>query len=406
MELPIVNASIQWLDLTADDRDKVRRVLDLFNEQGTVDELGLGSLRDTLSNALFPGTSVLHTRLRYVLFIPWIYQELESWGAGYDVDRHAREMEIQLIYALAESDDTAGVIGIDAGESLSRLASNAYWALLVHWGLFVPARPQSWYHRNFDELLARRSNVPRADDPGVTWTQQPTWHPRLPKAPGDFPASADFELTGEEADFLLGRILERCGGTVLSWLAQEGSTELADELWDEPAIAHAPDEIVSLVDLARRFSLHVQGAPLLYNLLLAEMRHEKQLSDGDADLIERYRGELAEWASWEAEETAFKPDQLWALVMRQGVRLRDPQRRFIENWSAAVAEHGPSAVADSDDLRHLIRTREQQLKGSRARVINNGRLLDWSGRTGTGRMQFRWPNVRQLLIDLHYGLLA
>jgi len=39
-------------------------------------------------------------------------------------------------------------------------------------------------------------------------------------------------------------------------------------------------------------------------------------------------------------------------------------------------------------------------------VINNGRLLDWSGRTGTGRMQFRWPNVRQLLIDLHYGLLA
>ncbi|HMB39604.1 MAG TPA: DUF6361 family protein [Wenzhouxiangellaceae bacterium] len=202
---PLAAASFTWLDLTADDRDKVRRVLDLFNEQGTVDELGLGSLRDTISNALFPGTSVLHTRLRYVLFIPWIYQELESWGTGYDVDRHAREMEIQLIYALAESDDTAGVIGIDAGESLSRLASNAYWALLVHWGLFVPARPQSWYHRNFDELLARRSNVARADDPGVTWTQQPTWHPRLPEATGDFPASADFALTNKEADFLLGR---------------------------------------------------------------------------------------------------------------------------------------------------------------------------------------------------------
>jgi len=50
-------ASFTWLDLTADDRDKVRRVLDLFNEQG------LGSLRDMISNALFPGTSVLHTRL-------------------------------------------------------------------------------------------------------------------------------------------------------------------------------------------------------------------------------------------------------------------------------------------------------------------------------------------------------
>ena len=121
-------ASFTWLDLTADDRDKVRRVLDLFNEQGTVDELGLGSLRDTISNALFPGTSVLHTRLRYVLFIPWIYQELESWGAGYDVDRHAREMEIQLIYALADGlgdkpviahtpDQTTSLAGLTRGFS-------------------------------------------------------------------------------------------------------------------------------------------------------------------------------------------------------------------------------------------------------------------------------------------------
>jgi len=154
-----VSPSLSWLDLTAADRDKVRRVLDLFSEQGTVDELGIGSLRDTISNALFPGTSVLHTRMRYVMFIPWIYRELESWGTGYDVAHHARELEIQLIDALAESDDTAGVIGIDAGANLARLASNAYWALLVHWGLFMPARPQSWYHRNFDELLSRRANV-------------------------------------------------------------------------------------------------------------------------------------------------------------------------------------------------------------------------------------------------------
>ena len=33
--------------------------------------MGLGSLRDALSDALFPGTSYLQTRLRYVLFVPW-----------------------------------------------------------------------------------------------------------------------------------------------------------------------------------------------------------------------------------------------------------------------------------------------------------------------------------------------
>ena len=35
----------------------MRRVLDLFKEQGTLDEMGLGRLRDVLSDALFPGTS-------------------------------------------------------------------------------------------------------------------------------------------------------------------------------------------------------------------------------------------------------------------------------------------------------------------------------------------------------------
>ncbi len=101
----MTGATLTWLDLTATDRDKVRRVLDLFKEQGTVDELGLGSLRDVLSNALFPGTSVLHTRLRYLLFIPWIYREIESWGGGWDVPQSARQMEVTLIDGLAASDD-------------------------------------------------------------------------------------------------------------------------------------------------------------------------------------------------------------------------------------------------------------------------------------------------------------
>ena len=46
-----MQATLTWLDLTASDRDKMRRVLDLFKEQGTLDEMGLGSLRDVLSDA-------------------------------------------------------------------------------------------------------------------------------------------------------------------------------------------------------------------------------------------------------------------------------------------------------------------------------------------------------------------
>ena len=65
------------------------------------------------------------------------------------------------------------------------------------------------------------------------------------------------------------------------------------------------------MELARRFSLHVEGMPLLYNLLVAERRHEALGTDED-DLIEAYRAELAEWAAREAaEDQPYKPGVLF-----------------------------------------------------------------------------------------------
>ena len=64
----------------------------------------------------------------------------------------------------------------------------------------------------------------------------------------------------------------------------------------------------------------------------------------------------------------------------------------------------PQASPTNECLHHLVEQRELQLKGGRARLANQGRLLDWSGSVGVGRMDFRWFRVRQLLIDLHRGL--
>ena len=398
-------AQLTWLDLTATDRDKVRQVLTLFNEQGTVDELGLGSLRDLLSNTLFPGLSVLHTRLRYVLFVPWIYQQVEALGLGHEPIQAGRERELQLIDTLAASDDTRGIIGIMARQSLSRLASTAYWALIAHLGIFVPEHSQGWYHAQFDRLVRKRGDVPRADDPGVIWSQTPTWHPRLPPAQAGFPGKASFALSFEEADFIRGRIEERSPGTLLSWLAREGSPQLAARLWEEPLVDALPQAIAHHVELARRFSLHVEGAPLLYNLMLAEARHLLQPSDADRKLIDDYHARIVAWAALEADEEPFDPIVLWDQAARSGLRVPSQQQHFVETWTRRVNQVGPHDIADDPALRQLITIRELRLKGQhRARLSNNGRLLDWSGDVGTGRMVFRWPQTRQMLIDLHQGL--
>ncbi|MEX2366919.1 MAG: DUF6361 family protein [Pseudohongiellaceae bacterium] len=402
-----MTASIHWLDLTSSDRDKVRRILDLFSEQGTVDELGLGSLRDALSDALFPGTSVLHTRLRYVLFIPWLYRQLEQSSASSDIVKAARRREIDLIGPLSENEND-GIIGIQARESLARLPSSVYWAALSRWGIFTPKQSLSWYHTHFDELRRElRHPDASADDPGILLARRHTWHPRLPSIPADFPEAATFALSHDEAEFIQAQIRTNCDGSLLAWLAEHHTANPSAILWEAPEALSAPRLIGDMLELARQFSLVMEGAPLLYNLMLAEKRVEANQSEADMMRAHDYREEIADWmARARADLLSFRPEILWAFVDRQQARSPEPQRRFVERWLHMVSHGDVNKMLDDQDLRSLIELRERQLKGPhRARLANLGRLTDWRGRVGVGRMVFRWTQVRRLLIDLHDGLV-
>ena len=413
--------TLTWLDLTAADQKRMRRVLDLFHEPQTRDEMGLANLRDSFSESLFPGTSTIQTRLRYVLFVPWIYQRLETRPPARDqLASRARADELGLIAPLASSDDRRGVIGIRARGSLKRLPSAVYWWPLVRWGVFRPGKSQSWYHAHLRELAGRGRVAERADDPGVIWTREPTWHPSLPPPPRTFPERASFALTAGEAAFLQGRITETCAGTLLGWLAQEGGDHGAASPWDEPSLPRAKATIRDRVELARRFSLHIEGMALIYNLLLAEAWGERFGSHGsDPDIrsraestrrskarsVEHYRERIEEWATREdAEEQPFGPNALWAFAAGCRTRVPTPQRRFVEGWSRRLAETGARGAADDAQLRRLVRDREIQLKRGRARLANPARLLEWGGDAGMGRMEFRWSTVLRLLRDLHRGI--
>ena len=52
-------------------------VLDLLQESGTLDELGITPVREGFSNIFFPGTSMIQTRAKYFFIIPYILKDLE-----------------------------------------------------------------------------------------------------------------------------------------------------------------------------------------------------------------------------------------------------------------------------------------------------------------------------------------
>ena len=395
---------LTWLDLTATDRDDMRRVLALFKE-GTVDELGLGTLRDAFAATLFPGVTSIQTRLRYVLFVPWIYQRLEYKGVRSDkVAARARKAEVALIDALAESDDW-GVIGVQARNDLQRLPSSVYWRCCITWGIFMHDKGQSWYHNHFDGLRDAARSVSRSNDPGVVWDGQSNWHPRLPRPPDHFPEGVGFALTREEAEFVRGRIDECCAGSMLSWLAAHPRAERPDSLWNDRDAMRAGGDLAHTAELARRFSLHVEGLPLLYNLMLAEKKHSVFNDDDDAESwVEGYTKEWNDWTQRESRETPFDSDVLWSWLAERNFRPSFAQRELVDRWTNRIAESNLSAAKHDRELRRLIEKRERKLKGPRARLTNPKRLMRWKGRSGVGRMHFNWPVARQVLSDLHQGL--
>lgn len=61
-----MTSTIAWLDFSEEDQQRAREILALFSQPESVDELGIGTVRDALSDAMFRGTSVLQTRARYL----------------------------------------------------------------------------------------------------------------------------------------------------------------------------------------------------------------------------------------------------------------------------------------------------------------------------------------------------
>ena len=104
-----------WLDHSEQQRRQMLEIVDLFREKGTLDELGIGAIRDAFADRFFPGTSTLHTRARYLLFIPWILTGLERKRVpSARFDERARWDQATLVRALEAGGESEGVIGISA----------------------------------------------------------------------------------------------------------------------------------------------------------------------------------------------------------------------------------------------------------------------------------------------------
>ena len=402
-----MTSSLTWLDYSEKDRRSALDVIDLFRETSTVDELGMASVRNSFSDLLFPGTSTVQTRACYFLLIPWTFLRLERLGFSSSMAAvRSRRAELNLSRRMLAGHDTRGVFGSQAGDALKRLPSEVYWGGLGSWGICTFSGHKWAYFRSLDGFYRRGRRVRSApQDPEGRSAAPANWHPHLPAPPSGFPyENVSVALRRQDAEYLTDRIQARHPETLLAVLAGRANPEdlQADRPWHLSHLNELTPALRKQLRDAELFAVYMQGAALLYNLMLSELRQHEEWK-------EEYRRRLEDWAAdVDALGPAaddWKPDGVWRVVRAGGRSLGYPTQDFVERWVEDLKRDGPrAAVALDSPARSLVRSREVQLKRGRARLTNPRRRELWGGESGTGRMAYRWGAAKRILKDIFDGL--
>lgn len=385
-------------------REEMRQAERLASgEQDTRDEIGFLLIHQGFADRLFPGTSVLHTRVRYALFVPWLFlHAAANKQRGSDLDATIRRQLIQLAIRLKQG-ERYGVIGGDKlGQLTSQPPDRVYWTGLRQWGLLLPSVGSR------SEALRRLQSSARAaplDDDGGRLDDDPTdVFCNLPDFPPGWenPKSAlDFTMRPKEQDFLRRKLslLTRPGETAPSLLAR-----LIESRDYYPGMApRLPFELDVRADEADKRALGIarDAADLaaigraVYGALVEYLREE----DGGPN-EKAFRTQLhSHFDSY--GETASRCDLngLEALLPS----IPDYVRDVLQKTQAYVREEKPEKFLD---LRSCYQYSEVMRKtSSRARLTNTirsaQRRVEWDpARHNTTPLHYRWHIVREMLNDL------
>ena len=127
-----------WVDYSREERETIKELLKVLGESGSLDELGVGIVRDSISDLLYPGTSVLHTRAKYYILIPELFKKAMKSGltTGAEVRNLINTDQDRIARALRRAIDeetgtkAAGIIGGRSDRGVKMKPTRIYWNAL------------------------------------------------------------------------------------------------------------------------------------------------------------------------------------------------------------------------------------------------------------------------------------
>ena len=403
--------NLGWIDFSRSHYNKVMLVMDMFKETGVIDELGLGTIRDAISDILFPGTSTIQTRAKYFLLIPWIMQDIEQRGKTEQYQSELEKAEINFIKVLEKySLSNTGIIGVRS-RNPKRKPSSIYWHGLKTYGILKFKDSLSDYinyqKRNVKEQQTNKKLIIETDEniPGDDKDANHLYHKHLwssmPKPAKNWKEELIIELTKDEAVFLKNKIIMSAPESLWAYALKHCTEEAKNytSIEDFLSIDNFPKELSDIIQLAVNFNTIMQGAVLRYNLLI-QMNRENENAEKFQSYWENYWQKIKSfnWNNWDTKK-------LWTYCPLTPL----PSKHFVEQWIEIVKKK----EFNQELANKLLKERELKLKGlKRARLRDKSLAQKQESPTGifisengtVSYLTYRWNNVKTFLSDIQNGL--
>lgn len=390
-----------WIDFSKEDRQKALDVINLLSEQGAVDELGIGIVRDAFANYFFPGTSTIQTRAKYFLIVPYVLKEAVDGRYGKDINNILRSIEsaekdcgIRLLEANPKAEGVIGTRVLPKGW-VARKPSDIYWNGIRTYGIFRDdSLSISEYVKMSVRLMEQKASVKlgnrnddveendRDDADAGDMMNIQFWD--IPVYKSDWRDELSIELTEQEALYLDKQIQKSTKGTLLEFILKnridldeyDGFASMTEELKEK-----VDTELSYMMELACDFNNLIYMARVRYNVILSE---------GENEIA------VGEWERLQSHCKSRARVDLHAVFDK--LNLHNPGAFIFLSKLKEAFE-----AVNIDDADELIRKRERQLKGTNRAKLNRTKEFDHSKWVGGGELDYRFSNARRIIDDIYHG---
>lgn len=389
-----------WIDFSKAERDKVLDVINLLQEEGAVDELGIGIIRDGFANIFFPGTSTIQTRAKYFLIVPYVLKEAADGKYGRDYNtimRRIDDVERWCGNKLLENDKD-GVIGVRVLPNawVARKPSNIYWNGIKTFGIFKESSlsiPN--YIKLVSALLKQKETFKlgnrndeadendKDDKDAGDFTSYQFWN--LPDTyQTNWRENLTIQLLPEEAVFLREQIMKSIPDSLFAYLIKNNidvDKYGSFEALTEDLRGKVNPDLEELMLLACDFNRLVYMSRVRYNILLSDGNNETANDE------------------WEMLQTMLPSvhqiylDAIFEKLNVTNYRLKSFLRSLKEAFSNSIIE----------EVDRIIGKREEDIKGKNRAKLNHIGEYPVDAWIGGGWLDYRLGDAKRLIKDIYNG---